>query len=159
DDDRAGRRVAVLGSRVAAALFDENPVGQSIRIRGIPFEVIGSLAPKGVVAGGDEDNQIVVPIRTARRRLFNATWLTSIFVSVTDSRAMPDAEREISQVLRVRHDVAADQRPDFDVQNAATFFTLQQKTVETLSGLTAAVGAVAVVVGGTGILALMLLSV
>src|SRR5262249_24399789 len=78
DDDREARRVAVLGSRVTAALFDANPVGRSIRIRGIPFEVIGSLAPKGVVAGGDEDNQIVVPIRTARRRLFNATWLTSI---------------------------------------------------------------------------------
>src|SRR5262245_10457868 len=159
DDDRAARRVAVLGSRVAAALFDEDPVGQSIRLRGIPFEVIGSLAPQGVVAGGDEDNQIVVPIRTARRRLFNATWLTSIFVNVSDSRAMPDAEREIGRVLRVRHGVAADERPDFEVQNAASFLALQQKTVETLGRLTTAVGAIAVVPGGTGILALMLLSV
>src|SRR5262245_57371293 len=159
DDDRAARRVAVLGSRVAAALFDDNPVGQTIRIRGIPFEVIGSLASKGVVAGGDEDNQIVVPIRTARRRLCNATWLTSIFVSVNDSDAMPDAEREIGQVLRARHGLAADERPDFDVQNATSFLALQQNAVETLGRLTSAVGAIAVAVGGTGILALMLMSV
>jgi putative ABC transport system permease protein len=159
DDDRDARRVAVLGARVAAALFDENPVGESIRIRGIPFEVIGALAPKGVVAGGDEDNQIVVPIRTALRRLFNATWLTSIFVNVTDSRAMPDAESEISGILRARHRVGPDEQPDFEVQNAATFLALQQETVETLGRLTTGVGAIAVAVGGTGILALMLLSV
>src|SRR5262249_56252094 len=102
--ERTGRRVAVLGARVAAALFDDqNPVGQPLRIRGIPFEVIGSMTAKGAMAGGDEDNQILVPIRTASRRLFNATWLTSIFVSVDDSRAMPDAEREIGQVLPARH--------------------------------------------------------
>src|SRR5262249_31073374 len=91
DDDRDSRRVAVLGARVAAALFDEDPVGRPIRIRGIPFDVIGVLAPKGVVAGGDEDNQIVVPIRTALRRVFNAAWLTAVFVSVADSSGLPDA--------------------------------------------------------------------
>jgi putative ABC transport system permease protein len=159
DDDRTARRVAVLGARVADALFDENPVGQPIRVRGIPFDVIGVLAPKGVVAGGDEDNQIIVPIRTALRRLFNATWLTSIFVSVADSRALPDAGREIGGILRARHRVAPDEQPDFEVQNAATFLALQQQTVETLSRLTTGIGAVAMIVGGTGILALMLLSV
>src|SRR5262245_53308475 len=160
DDDRTARRVAVLGARVAAALFDDqNPVGRTIRIRGIPFEVIGSMTAKGAMAGGDEDNQIVVPIRTARRRLFNATWLTSIFVSVGDSRAVPDAEREIGRVLRARHRLDPDQQPDFDVQNAATFLALQQQTVATLGRLTTAVGAIAVVVGGTGILALILMSV
>src|SRR5262245_27510670 len=129
DDDRVARRVAVLGARVATALFDdETPVGETIRIRGIPFEVIGSMTAKGAIAGGDEDNQIVVPMRTARRRLFNASWLTSIFVSVDDSRAMPDAERGISQVLRARHRLDPDERPDFEVQTAATFLALQQQT-------------------------------
>jgi putative ABC transport system permease protein len=159
DDDRAARRVAVLGARVADALFDENPVGQPIRIRGIPFDVIGVLAPKGVVAGGDEDNQIVVPIRTALRRLFNVTWLNTIFVSVDDSRRMADSERRIGATLRQRHRVGPDERPDFEVQNAASFLALQQETVQTLGQLTAAIGAIAVIVGGTGILALMLLSV
>jgi putative ABC transport system permease protein len=159
DDDRAARRVAVLGARVADALFDQDPVGLTVRIRGIPFDVIGVLAPKGVVAGGDEDNQIIVPIRTALRRLFNAPWLTSIFVSVADSRAVPDTARDINRVLRVRHRVEPDQQPDFEVQNAATFLALQRQTVEMVGRLTIAVGAIAVVVGGTGILALMLMAV
>jgi putative ABC transport system permease protein len=159
DDDRAARRVAVLGARVADALLDENPVGQPIRIRGIPFDVIGVLAPKGVVAGGDEDNQIVVPIRTALRRLFNVTSLNTIFVSVDDSRRMADAERRIGATLRLRHRVGPDQQPDFEVQNAATFLALQQSTVQMLGQLTAGISAVAVIVGGTGILAIMLLSI
>ncbi len=159
DDDRLARRIAVLGARVADALFDENPVGQPIRIRGIPFEVIGVLAPKGVVAGGDEDNQVVVPIRTALRRLFNVTWLNTIFVSVNDSRGMAPAERAISAVLRERHRIGPDEQPDFEVQNATTFLLLQQQTAETLRGLTTGVAAIALAVGGTGILALMLLSV
>jgi putative ABC transport system permease protein len=159
DDDRLARRVAVLGARVADALFDGNPVGQSIRIRGIPFDAIGVLAPKGAVAGGDEDNQVVVPIRAALRRLFNATWLNTIFVSVDDSRGIGDAEREISTVLRERHRVEPEEQPDFEVQNATTFLALQQQAAGTLRRFTTGVAAIALVVGGTGILALMLLSV
>jgi putative ABC transport system permease protein len=159
EDDRTARRVAVLGARVADALFNENPLGQPIRVRGIPFEVIGVLAPKGAVAGGDEDNQILVPIRTALRRVFNVTSLNTIFVSVNDSRGMADAEREISAVLRERHRVAPDEQPDFEVQNATTFLALQQETAQALRRLTTGVAAIALAVGGTGILALMLLSV
>jgi putative ABC transport system permease protein len=117
------------------------------------------LAAKGNVAGGDEDNQIVVPIRTALRRLFNATWLTTIFVNVDDSRRMADAEQEIAAVLRDRHQLELDEPSDFEVQNATTFLALQQETAATLRQLTTGVAAVALVVGGTGILALMLLSV
>jgi putative ABC transport system permease protein len=159
EDDRTARRVAVLGARVADALFNENPLGQPIRVRGIPFEVIGVLAPKGAVAGADEDNQILVPIRTALRRVFNVTSLNTIFVTVNDSRGMADAEREISAVLRERHRVAPDEQPDFEVQNATTFLTLQQETAQALRRLTTGVAAIALAVGGTGILALMLLSV
>jgi putative ABC transport system permease protein len=159
EDDRTAQRVAVLGARVADALFNENPLGQPIRVRGIPFEVIGVLAPKGAVAGGDEDNQILVPIRTALRRVFNVTSLNTIFVSVNDSRGMADAEREISAVLRERHRVAPDEQPDFEVQNATTFLALQQETAQALRRLTTGVAAIALAVGGTGILALMLLSV
>src|SRR5262249_50170643 len=159
DDDREARRVAVLGARVARSLFDRNPVGDDIRIGGILFQIVGVLAAKGMVAGGDEDNQIVVPIRTALRRLFNATWLNTIFVSVSDSRRMAEAEREIGEILRARHRVDPEERPDFEVQNAASFLALQHESIEAPSRLTAAVGAVAVVLGGTGILALMLLSV
>jgi putative ABC transport system permease protein len=159
EDDRTAERVAVLGARVADAVFAGNPVGQTIRIRGIPFAVIGVLAPKGNVAGGDEDNQVVVPIRTALRRLFNVAWLTTIFVNVADSRGMADAEREISAVLRERHRIELDQPQDFEVQNATMFLALQQETARMLGQVTTGVAAIALVVGGTGVLALMLLSV
>jgi putative ABC transport system permease protein len=159
EDDRTAERVAVLGARVADAVFAGNPVDQTIRIRGIPFDVIGVLAPKGNVAGGDEDNQVVVPIRTALRRLFNVAWLTTIFVNVADSRGIADAEREIAGVLRERHRIELDQPEEFEVQNATTFLALQQETARMLGQLTTGVAAVALVVGGTGILALMLLSV
>jgi putative ABC transport system permease protein len=158
-DDREAARVAVLGSRVADALFEHDPIGEAIRIRGVPFEIIGVLAAKGVVAGGDEDNQIVIPIRTALRRVFNATWLTTIFVRVTNSDMMPEAEREIAGVLRQRHRIAPEAQADFDVQNATTFLMLQQETAATLRRLTTGVAAIALAIGGTGILALMLLSV
>ena len=159
DDDRLARRVAVVGARVASALFGGNAVGQAIRIRGIPFQVIGVLAPKGVVAGGDEDNQMLVPVRTALRRVFNATWLNTIFVSVSDSREMEDAQREIRGLLADRHRIGPDEQPDFEVQNMTSFLSLQQQTTETLRRLTTGVAAVALVIGGTGILALMLMSV
>ncbi|MGH9162465.1 MAG: ABC transporter permease [Vicinamibacteraceae bacterium] len=159
EDNRRARRVAVLGARVAEELFDDNPVGQPMRIRDIPFDVIGVFAPKGVLAGGDEDNQVVVPIRTALRRVFNATWLSTIFVTVNHSGVTADAEQDITAVLRERHRIGPEEQPDFEVQNAARFLALQQEAVEAVRRLTTGVAAIALVVGGTGILALMLLSV
>lgn len=101
----------------------------------------------------------MVPIRTALHRLFNATWLNTIFVSVDDSRGMADAEQEIGAVLRERHRVGPEEQPDFEVQNATTFLALRHETAATLRRLTTGVAAVALIVGGTGIMALMLLSV
>lgn len=160
-DDR-GQRVAVLGDRVRERLFpDEDPIGRWIRIRDIPFEVIGVLEPKGVLAdGSDEDNQVVVPIRTALRRVFNSTWITSVFVSVRDPRAMKQAETEISAVLRERHRRGKEAKPDdFAVQNKTKFLASQQELAEFLTLLTSGLAGLALIVGGTGILALMLLSV
>ncbi len=98
DDDRQAHRVAVLGARVAGELFPgQDPIGQDIRIRGVPFEVIGVLQAKGIQAdGSDQDNQILIPIRTAMRRVFNLTWLNPIFVSVRGPDNMTAAETEIS---------------------------------------------------------------
>jgi putative ABC transport system permease protein len=161
-DEREGRRVAVLGARVEEVLFQgANPVGRWIRIRGVPFEVIGVLAAKGVLAdGSDEDNQVVVPIRTALRRIFNSTWLSTVFVSVRDPRRMDEAQAEIGALLRERHRA---ERPgeadDFAIQNRARFLSMQRDAAASLTLLTAGLSAVALLVGGTGILALMLLSV
>jgi putative ABC transport system permease protein len=161
DDDRAARRVAVLGARVREALFPgADPVGQWIRVRGVPFQVIGVLEPKGVTAdGSDEDNQIVVPLRTALRRVFNTTWISTVFVSVRDPRRMDDAEAAIGGLLRDRHQRAGRGGDDFAVQNKAKLLSMQQEAVQSLTLLTAGLSTIALLVGGTGILALMLLSV
>jgi putative ABC transport system permease protein len=155
DDDRASRRVVVLGARVADTLFPgDDPVGQQIRVRGATFDIIGVLDAKGVLADGDEDNQVVVPVRTALRRVFNSRSLTTVFVSVKNGRNMEGAAREIGALLRERHRAG-----DVEIQNAARFFAMQKKTAESLSLLTTGVAAVALLVGGIGILALMFMTV
>lgn len=161
-DDRAARRVAVLGARVEATLFpEEDPVGQWIRIRGVPFEVIGVLEAKGVLGDGtDEDNQVVIPLRTALRRVFNTAWLSTVFVSVSDPRRMEEAEARIGELLRERHRVGQNGKTDdFAIQNRTRLLVAQKETAESLTLFTSGLGALALLVGGTGILALMLLSV
>jgi putative ABC transport system permease protein len=161
DDDRLSARVAVLGARVADSLFPDNdPVGRQLRVRDVPFEVVGVLAAKGVQADGDEDNQVVVPIRTALRRVFNTTSLSAIFVGVTEDAAMTAAETEIGAVLHEGHRLGREGQPDdFEIQNSARMFALQQKTADSLGLLTTGLAALALLVGGAGILALMLMSV
>jgi putative ABC transport system permease protein len=155
DDDRASRRVAVLGDRVAGMLFpDDDPVGRQIRIRGVAFAVIGVFAPKGVLADGDEDNQIIIPIRTALRRVFNGSFLSSVFISVRNGGSMDDAAREIGALLRERH-----RAEDFEIQNTARLYAMQRKTSDSLTMLTSTLAAIALLVGGSGILALMLMTV
>jgi ABC-type antimicrobial peptide transport system permease subunit len=171
-------RVAVLGASTAEALFpDRGAVGSEIRIRGVPFEVIGVLDAKGVTPdGGDEDNQVIVPFRTAMRRVFNTTWLTTIYVTawsaeaappLSDSRANGKAEAltppsksldaaraDIDALLLARHG-----REDFSVQSTTKFLSMQKQTADFLTLLATGLGAIALIVGGAGILALMLMSV
>lgn len=153
DDADELQRVAVLGARTAEALFpDGNAVGRELRVRGVPFEVIGVLEAKGVTPdGGDEDNQVVVPLRTAMRRVYNTTWLTTVFVTATDLAA---ARCDIETLLRVRHGAE-----DFSVQNTSKFLAMQKQTADSLTMLATALAGLALIVGGAGILALMLMSV
>jgi putative ABC transport system permease protein len=159
DDDRHARRVAVLGARVAEALFEGEGTGRQLRIRGVPFDVVGVLAAKGVLADGDEDNRVLVPVRTGLRRVFNVTWLTAIYISVADPADLSSVEARIDAALGERHRTMDDGRPDFEVQDAARYFALQRRMSQSLQALSLWVGGVALLLGGTGIMALMLLSV
>lgn len=165
EEEREARRVTVLGARVAATLFPgEDPVGRTLRLRGVPFEVVGVLEAKGAQAdGADEDNQVVIPLRTALRRVFNTPWLSAIFVSVRDPGKMEEAESAIIVLLRERHrlgsDFGNDKPDDFAVQNRTRLLAAQRETVASLTLLTSGLAALALLVGGAGILALMLLSV
>ena len=136
-------------------------MGQNVRMAGATFAVIGVLAPKGVAAdGADADNQVFVPIGTALHRIFNSRSLTAVFVGVRDTIDLDPAERQIRALLRERHRLerrsAAD---DFAVQNQLRFLSAQRQTTRVLAWFTSGLAAVSLFVGGTGILALMLLSV
>jgi putative ABC transport system permease protein len=150
--DAEDDRVAVLGAQVAEALFgNANPIGAEVRVRGVIFDVIGVMEAKGVMPdGSNEDNEILVPIRTALRRVFNVTWLNGIFITVDD----PVRIAAIGDVLRARHG-----RDDFGIQNTTKFVAMQKRVVDSMTLLAAGIGGVALLVGGAGILALMMMSV
>jgi putative ABC transport system permease protein len=161
EDDAAAARVVVLGARIAGTLFpDGDAVGREVRIRGLPFEVIGVLEAKGVQAdGSDQDGNAFVPIRTALRRVFNVPWLTAVYVSVADRRRMGDAEAAVRALLRARHRLQDGAPDDFGAQDQVRLLAVQQAAIGSLTLLTAGLAAVAMLVGGAGILALMFLSV
>ena len=163
DDNQHARRVAVLGARVDQELFPGlNATGKDVRIRGVPFEVIGVLKAKGIQAdGSDQDNQIVIPIRTALRRVFNLTWLNPIFVSVRDPSQMSAAEARIAELLRARHRLQANggKPDDFSIQDKTRTLAMQRQIAESLTQLAVGLACVSLIVGGIGILSLMLMSV
>jgi putative ABC transport system permease protein len=160
-DGAAGARVAVLGSRLQETLFPgEDPIGRSLRIRGVPFEVIGVARARGIQAdGSDEDNTVFIPLRTALRRVFNTTWLTTVFVGVADPAATEEAQAEVRGLLRERHRLPPGKPDDFSIQDQARLLALQRRAADSLAWLAGGLGLVALLVSGAGILALMLLSV
>ena len=161
DDGAEARRVAVLGARIAEALFpDGDAVGRELRLRGVPFQVIGTLAPKGAAAdGGDEDGLLVMPIATAMRRVFNRSSISAIFASAVDAGAMDDAGDAVARLVRVRHRPGRDGRDDFDVQNTARQIGRRRQTLGLLDGVTTGLGAITMLAGGAGVFTLMWLSV
>jgi putative ABC transport system permease protein len=162
DDNRAALRVAVLGARIDHTLFDEeDPIGREIRIRGDSFKVIGVLSAKGILAdSSDEDNLVLIPIRTALRRVFNSTWLNPVFISVRRLQDMDAATAQIGELLKIRHRLALQGKADdFSIQNPAKTLAMQKQAADSLGLLTDGLAAGSLVVGGVGILAIMLMSV
>lgn len=162
EENRASLRVAVIGSEIQDNLFEgKDPIGETIRIGKIPFEVIGVLKSKGVTAeGANEDNQILIPLNTALRRVFNLTYLNSISVSVKNQRSMSLAERQISDLLRERHRLRIRNKPDdFMILNQLNLLAAEKKTSQTFSTMIVGVAAISLLVGGIGILAVMLLAI
>ncbi len=161
DEDKGRRRVAVLGQTVVENIFgQENPVGKTIRIGRVPFEVIGVLAPKGLdINGTDQDDQITIPLNTALRRLFNLTYINTIYVQARDGHSMHRAESEIRAILREAHHIRKDKPDDFTIQNQASVIEAQKESGRTFTLLISSIAAVSLLVGGIGILAVMLISI
>jgi len=162
EENKATFRVAVIGSQVFDNLFEgKDPIGEVIRVRKIPFEVIGVLKSKGVSPeGSNEDNQILIPINTALRRVFNLNYLNSILVTVKDRRSMATAEKQIAALLRERHRLdIRNKADDFTIQNQLTILETERATTQTFTTMIVGVAAISLFVGGIGILAVMFLAV
>ncbi|MGH7531627.1 MAG: ABC transporter permease [Gemmatimonadales bacterium] len=160
-EDESRRRVAVLGAGVPE-LLDANPaamVGQEIQIRGIPFEIIGILSEKGSQGFMNPDEQIVIPLQTARFRIHGTDRLRSITVAVADIKNMNLAMIDIERVLRREHKIRPGGENDFQIRNQADVLATFQETTETFTKLLAGIAAVSLIVGGIGIMNIMLVSV
>jgi putative ABC transport system permease protein len=166
-DERDAGKVVILASVVAEKLFEGNePVGETVRILDTPFSVIGVLDEKGASGGGQsQDDVIFVPLSTATTRLIGAAnkidreAVAYILASATSEEAVPDALDAIGSLLRQRHAVAAGQDDDFTVTSAASALAAQRESTRTMAILLASIAAVALLVGGIGIMNVMLVCV
>jgi len=162
EENLASRRAAVLGRSVVKNLFEgSNPVGEPIRIGKVTFEVIGVMESKGVDLNGfDQDDQIFIPIRTALRRVFNLPYINTINVQATSSESMARAVTQITEILRDRHRLNKQQKPDdFTIQNQADLLEAQRETTDTFTMLIGSIAGISLLVGGIGILAIMLIAI
>ncbi|MEO0072084.1 MAG: ABC transporter permease [candidate division WOR-3 bacterium] len=160
EDNRYMRRVAVLGKTVVRNLFgDENPIGQYIKIRRTIFQVIGVMSTKGTTGWRDEDDVVFVPLRTAQKRLFGVDYVTTINVMTVSQDVMEKAEKEITQLLRMRHKIREGEDNDFTIRSQKEILSTMQETARTFTLLLASIAIVSLIVGGIGIMNIMLVSV
>jgi putative ABC transport system permease protein len=164
-DMDAGARVALVGQTVVDNLFEpgEEPVGSSIRIKNVPFKVIGVLAPKGQSSqGSDQDDIVFIPFSTAERKVLGTQFLGSVgalFASTDHSEDLPAAVEAIREVLRARHRLQPDQPDDFTIRTQVDIGKVQEGTSHTLTLMMFAVASISLLVGGIGIMNILLVSV
>jgi putative ABC transport system permease protein len=154
--------VAVIGETVRKNLFGAvDPVGQAVRIRSLPFRVVGVLASKGQSAamGDDQDDTIVIPITTLQKKMTGETWLRWIVVSATARETSYAAQKQIESLLRDRHRIRRGQDDDFFVRNLADMADLADQQSRLFTGLLASIASISLLVGGIGIMNIMLVSV
>ncbi|MFI5400109.1 MAG: ABC transporter permease [SAR324 cluster bacterium] len=165
-DDDSANKVAVVGRTVINNLYGRaaNPIGETMRIKNIPFQIIGILAVKGQNAmGQDNDDTVMVPAKTFLTKVQGTSLQNmipgAIFVQATSAEATSAAERQIHTLLRDRHRIARVEDEDFTVRNLQEIFAAQESSISTFTTLLAAVAGVSLLVGGIGIMNIMLVSV
>jgi putative ABC transport system permease protein len=166
EEIRRGDIVILLGQTVARNLFGEDdPVDQVVRVRNVPFRVIGVMAPKGQSAfGQDQDDVIFVPLDAGRRRVIGRNYakdrsVGSIFVKFANESDIEPGIQSMTELLRQRHRINGEQEDDFSIRNLTEIANTASASANTLSMLLAAVAAVSLLVGGIGIMNIMLVSV
>ena len=160
EDDRLGRQVVVLGPRPADRLFpDSDPVGSSIRILDREFTVIGVFEPKGSLGDENLDNQAFVPLKVAKRVLFGGENVRSAEIQVESNDLVLPTMDAIDELLYERHRIQEGRGEDFGTEDQTEIITTAQEATSTFERLTLGLGAIALVVGGIGIMNIMLVSV
>ena len=164
-DVDAAAKVALIGKTVADNLFNgDDPVGKIIRIKAVPFTVVGTLTPKGQsVSGQDQDDIIIAPISTVKKKVIgasqaNAQSVQQIMLQGRDGMTKV-AETQVNGLLRQRHRLQPNQDDDFNVRNMEEIFAAQESSAEVMSILLASIASVSLIVGGIGIMNIMLVSV
>jgi ABC-type antimicrobial peptide transport system permease subunit len=164
-EEEAAARVAVLGQTVVDQLFGagQDPLGATIRIRNVPFEVIGVLEAKGQTTWGqDQDDVVIVPFSTAERRLFGTqlfNFVDMIFASARSTADIPEAAQEIRALLRERHRIPAGEDDDFTVRSLDDMARASESASRVMTNLLFAVASISLIVGGIGIMNILLVSV
>jgi len=160
-DVNSASKVALLGPKVAHELFGPlNPVGQSVRVRNIPFVVIGLLESKGSgFGGGDQDDRILIPYSTAMRRLTGDRYFRSLTIRVISAEAMDSTQSQITTLLRQRHRVQSADHDDFMILNQKEIADTMGTVTSSITLLLAAIASMSLVVGGIGIMNIMLVSI
>jgi len=166
EENQRGGQVALLGLTVKNQLFgDDDPIGQTIRVKNVPFEVIGVMARKGQSAQGqDQDDSVFLPLQSARQRVIGASraknrTVGSMLVKVREGEDMAEAEAEIKSLLRQRHRLREGDDDDFTLRNLTDILSTVEASARVLSIGLSAVAAVSLLVGGIGIMNIMLVSV
>jgi putative ABC transport system permease protein len=166
NDLRSSAKVAVVGQTVAQMLFGgTDPTGQTIRVKYVPFTIVGLLEAKGQnFSGQDQDDVVLIPVGTARGRILGQAQgrlrtVGHINVKMADGIDMKAAESQVRELLRQRHRLQPEQDDDFNIRNLSEVVQAEQAASRVLSGLLAAVASVSLLVGGIGIMNIMLVSV
>jgi putative ABC transport system permease protein len=163
DDIKSGAKVCVIGHTVVTKLFQTgNPINQIIRIRNIPFRVVGVLEKKGVdMVGNDRDNLVLMPYTTVRKRLQGSNFdnVNAIFVSAVSPARMTEATKQIEQLLLERHRIEPGKNPDFRVQDTTEIAATLGIITGVLTLMLSTIAGISLLVGGVGIMNIMLVSV
>jgi len=157
---RAAAKVAVIGSKTATQLFGPmNPIGQTVRVKNIPFVIIGVLTSKGAGMGGDQDDRLIVPYTTAMKRLTGSKHLRSINVQISSADRMGLAQQQITSLLRQRHRTVDGHDADFSIMNQKEIADTVGSISKIITLLLGSIAGMSLVVGGIGIMNIMLVSV
>ncbi len=160
-DVQSLENVCVLGQTVVTQLFDnENPIGKTIRMNGLPFRVIGVLQAKGLSASGwDQDDTVIIPYTTAMHKVKGIDWLDDVWCSAISPEAIIPAQDQISRLLRQRHHLRPDEPDDFNIRHPEDILQAQKEASRTFSLMLASIASISLLVGGIGIMNIMLVSI